>query len=186
MSEMVSEAFAGLFAQYEEHLRSQRNGGGCDSYQARKLLRDLLKGKRRPSIPAYNSQAVSNSPLTQLFPGDTGVLFNAEKPITGSASIAFCITPLTEREVRGISVELIFPAAPGAFNYQIQSADTYDATGSAFFTGGTSTIVAGTVEPDGTTRARVELSPWIGKFVRLLVNQANANNVAVTANVTVH
>lgn len=132
--------------------------------------------------PLYNSQAVSNSPLHCLFPGDTLALFNAEKPATGQSSVAVAIAPKEGRGGLALAFEFIFPAAPGAFNYQIQGADT-DTNGS-YFTEGSGTVNAVTAESDGTFRARVELHPWQAKFARVAIAQQNANGVAVTINVT--
>ena len=133
-------------------------------------------------MPAYNSQVISNSPLRQLFPGETYQLFNAEIPALGTASIAVCITEKEGRDLPGLSFEFIFAAAPGAFSYVIQGADTDQA--SAYFNEGGGVVNAVAVMPDGTSRARVELKPWMAKFCRIFITAANANGVAVIVNVT--
>jgi len=131
--------------------------------------------------PLYGSTVAGNA--RALYPGDTFTLFNAELPTSGQASLSVNLANLFSRNVRGLALELIFATAPGAFNFQIQGADTDEAA--AFFTEGTGTVTVGTVQSDGTTRARVELSPWAAKFMRLLCQAQTANGVAVTARVTV-
>lgn len=132
--------------------------------------------------PLYNSQVATNSPLHAIYPGDTFPLFSAESPLTGQASIQVPIGELWQRRVTGISVEIIFSANPGAFNFQIQGADTDNPA--AYFTEGSGTVNQSTAMADGTFRARVELSPWVAKFMRLLINTQTANAVTVSANVT--
>lgn len=134
-------------------------------------------------MPLYNSQVISNSPLTQLFPGDTFPLFNNEFPLNTQASIAIAVTPKEGRDLPGLAFEFIWPADPGAFNFRIQGADT-DADGS-YFTEGAGTVVSpANAQPDGTFRARVELKPWMAKFCRVKVFIQSANGVAGTVNVT--
>lgn len=134
-------------------------------------------------MPLYNSQVVSNSPLRQLFPGDQYQLFNAEQPLTNQRSIAVCITPKEGRDLPGLAFEFIFSAAPGAFTFLIQGADTDDPN--AYFTeGATGTVNASTAMPDGTSRARVELKPWLARFCSISISAQTANPVNVTVNVT--
>lgn len=132
--------------------------------------------------PLYNSQVTTNSPLVAIYPGDTATLFNAETPLSGQNSIAVAVASGPQRVLRGLAFEFVFPAAPGVFNYRIQGSDTD--VDSSYFTEGSGTVTAVTVEADGTSRARVELSPWVAKFVRLNINVQNANGVAVTVKVT--
>lgn len=132
--------------------------------------------------PLYNSQATSNSPLVFIYPGDTYTLFNAESPLTGQSSIAVYISNSAEREVNGLALELVFSANPGTFNFRIQGSDS-DAD-SSYFTEGAGTVTTATQEADGTYRMRVELSPWVTKFMRLNINMQTQNNVTVTARVT--
>lgn len=132
--------------------------------------------------PLYNSQVITNSPMVTIKPGDTATLFNAETPLSGQNSIAVNVASGPDRVLRGLAFEFVFAAAPGAFNYRIQGSDT-DAD-SSYFTPGTGTVTAVTVEADGTSRARVELSPWVAKFARVNINAQNANGVAVTVKVS--
>jgi hypothetical protein len=134
-------------------------------------------------MPLYASQAVSNSPLRQIFPGETYPLINSEILLTGQFSIAVCVTEKEGRELPGLSFEFKWLTDPGAFNFRIQGADT-DENG-AYFTEGTGTVVSpANVMPDGTFRARVELKPWVAKFARIFVQLQSANAVACLCNVT--
>jgi hypothetical protein len=134
-------------------------------------------------MPLYNSQVISNSPLHCIYPGDSFTLFNAETPQTGQASIAVGIAPKEGRDLPGLAFEFIWPADPGAFNFRIQGADTE--TNGAYFTEGAGTVVSpASAQPDGTFRARVELKPWLARFVRILVALQSANAVAGSVSVT--
>lgn len=134
-------------------------------------------------MPLYNSQVISNSPLRQLFPGETVALFNAETPLNNQASIAVCVTEKEGRTLPSLSFEFIWPTDPGAFNFRIQGADT-DVEDS-YLTEGAGTVVSpATTQPNGSFRSRVELSPWVAKFCRVKVFTQSANAVAGTVNVT--
>lgn len=72
-----------------------------------------------------------------------------------------------------LSAEVTFAAAPGAFNFQLQTADndvdsSYSPEGSA--------VTALT----GTNVARIELNDVVAKFARIYFTSLT-NNVAVTA-----
>lgn len=134
-------------------------------------------------MPLYNSQVIGNSPLRQLFPGETLALINNEILLTNQFSIAACVTEKEGRDFVGLSFEFKWLADPGAFNFRIQGADT-DENG-AYFTEGSGIVVSpANVMPDGTFRARVELKPWLAKFVRIFVALQSANAVACLCNVT--
>jgi len=131
-------------------------------------------------MPLYGTQHIS------ITPGDpsAALLFNAETPATGAASIAVAIEQQSGRVINGLVLELVFAASPGAFNYQIQGADTD--SDADFLTEGSGTVISSTgPQSDGTFVARVELSLWLANFVRIKVAQQNANGVAVTARVRV-
>jgi|SRR5579863_1046423 len=131
-------------------------------------------------MPAYGTVVAGNQRL--IYPGDTFALFSAEQPVSGEASISVQPSYLWARRLTGLSFEIIFSANPGTFNFQIQGADTDSAT--KFATEGNGTVTTATAMGDGTYLARVELSPWVARWVRLLVSAATQNAVNVTVNVT--
>lgn len=112
--------------------------------------------------------------------GVDDALIKGEQPVAGTSSIPVCITPC----VQGAGVPLItfefsfyatgtlVPAAPGAFEIDIQEADT-DAD--AFYILPTNTAYTVTAVNATTQKARVDLSPTGGKFLRVkLVTRTNA------------
>lgn len=135
-------------------------------------------------MPLYNSQVISNSPLNCLYPGDTIALFNNETPQNNQASIAVAIAPKEGRDLPGLSFDFTWPADPGAFNFRIQGANID--TDAAYLTEGSGTVVSPATGPqsDGSFISRVELKPWLAKFVRVKVFIQSANAVAGTVNVT--
>lgn len=126
-------------------------------------------------MPAYGSLG---SPVA-AYPGDTVVVFNAESLSTNGASIAVVPSgPYEQRSQADISVEVSFSGAPGAFEIDIQSADTD--TANAYIVEPT----VGTITTVNTGNyARVEL-PVRARFVRLFVKAQPANVVTCTAKIT--
>jgi len=121
---------------------------------------------------------------------DAGV--KGEQPAVGTASIAAYIAganamaspPAISIEVSFFATGTLNPSAPGSFEIDIQEADT-DAD--AFYA-----VPTVAENPDGTTaykitsvsattqKARVDLSPQGGKFIRaLLVSRGNAVDMVV-------
>jgi hypothetical protein len=146
-------------------------------------------------MPAY----VAANPIV-LYPGDQGYAYGTVAPYastptgesrtatvlaTGTSSQAFCIAPNinTPGNAPSISLEIIFSGDPGAFNFQIQDADT-DATSNYVTvpTGGTITAAANL--SGSTFVARVELVPIKGSFVRLKTSTQTANAVTCIAKFT--
>lgn len=126
-------------------------------------------------MPAYgtrNPQAI--------YPGDLPtVLWSAEAPATGTTSLAVALflDPNIGNAAK-LSVEVSFSAAPGAFEIDIQDADTdVDAAYIAIPNAIINAVNAGNF-------ARFELSPFVGRFVRLLMKTQPANAVNTTAKVT--
>ena len=110
--------------------------------------------------------------------GDSYAVINNENPQPAlpykSAQVALA-TGLRVTAQR-ISAEVTFAAAPGAFSFQLQTADSevdasYSPEGSA--------VTAVT----GTNVARIELNSVVAKFVRLVFSSLT-NNVAVTAKIS--
>jgi hypothetical protein len=128
---------------------------------------------------AYNSV----SPAPTLSPGESYNVFNSERPLSATYSQQLYIANSSLQPNVSISVELSWPSNPGAFNYQIQDSDT-DTT-DAYQTIPTSgTVTSAVVGPSGAYYARVELSPFRGRYVRIYVNTQTANVVSGTVKVT--
>jgi hypothetical protein len=101
-------------------------------------------------------------------------------PAAGVASIPACITspvqggppPMVTFEFSFYATGTLVPAAPGAFEIDIQEADT-DAD--AFYIQPTNAAYKVTAVNATTQKARVDLSPTGGKFIRvLLLTRTNA------------
>jgi hypothetical protein len=132
--------------------------------------------------PAYAASSAA-LPIDAIYPGDSAVVWNAERPLTGAASKALAITP-NPAPFGGpinISVEINFSATPGAFEIRVQTADTD--TDNAYQTeasGGTITLIGG----DGSGfYVRTEIAVK-AKFVRLLMKTQSANAANVTAKIS--
>ncbi len=134
-------------------------------------------------MPLFNSQVVTNSGLNCIYPGDTFTLFNGETPQTGQSSIAVGVAENPARSTTSLAFDFFWATNPGAFNFQIQGSD--DAlVDSAYFTEGSGTVTVVTAQADGSFRARVELTPWVAKLVRVKVAAQSSNAVACTVKVT--
>jgi hypothetical protein len=125
-------------------------------------------------MPTYSNTV----PPIAIAAGDSYAVINNENPQPAlpykSAQVAVA-TGLRVTAQR-ISAEVTFAAAPGAFNFQLQTADSdvdasYSPDGSA--------VTALT----GTNVARIELNNVVAKFVRLVFSSLT-NNVAVTAKIS--
>lgn len=124
-------------------------------------------------MPAYGS---IGSPIAS-YPGDSIVLFNAESLATNGASLACSVarSPWSERTQADLSIEISFDGAPGAFELDIQTADT-DTANAYIVEPSVGTITA----VNSGNYARVEL-PVRANFIRLFVKTQPANSVHCTA-----
>ena len=129
--------------------------------------------------PSYNA-----APPPDVYAGSCATLFSAEQPTTGTFSQQFHVTPPESQKPAPIalSFELAFAGNPGAFNIQIQDADT-DATGNYVTLPTAGTVTSCPVTAGGSFTCRVELSPWRANFGRLYVQTQAANAVNLTAKV---
>jgi hypothetical protein len=119
---------------------------------------------------------ITSGNITAIYPGDQFLLFNAEQPAPGQASQQVCLANAPNAtSLPGAAVEIFFSAAPGAFNVQVQEADTdTDAAYITIPTTGTITTVS------GTNFARVEFPTLKAKFLRVLLStRTNAVNLTV-------
>lgn len=101
-----------------------------------------------------------------------------ETPVAGQASIAICLAGRDNGGPPMVCFEGVFSAAPGAFEVDIQEADT-DAD--AYYT--TPSNPAYTITAVGANQQfRVDLSPTGGKFMRAkLVSRTNAVTLVLKA-----
>lgn len=125
-------------------------------------------------MPAYNTL----NPPTALYPGDTGLAFNAEQPATGELSQQFALAPYQGNSPAAISIEVSFSGVPGAFQFQIWEADTdnlndYIEVGSDAIT---------TV--NGNNVARLDINEFLGTFIAISCVAANANAVNATVKIS--
>jgi len=106
---------------------------------------------------------------------------SGEQPAPPQTSIAAAIGPVAGAHgpQPAISVEIRFSGAPGAFNVQVQEADT-DAD--AFYITPTNAAYTMTVVT-AQNIARADLTTGAGKFIRVLLS-SRTNAVAMTAKVT--
>jgi hypothetical protein len=135
--------------------------------------------------PLYNSQVLTNTPLQSVGKGDAvlPLLFSAETPLAGQASLAVALQPSTVSSgPEQFAIELRCPGGIGAGVFQIQDADTYDATGTNFTSINFNGLVPGQIDStsvNASGTARVELTAR-ARFVRLLCVTAPGAAVTVT------
>jgi hypothetical protein len=152
-------------------------------------------GVANAAVPAYPNPANLPRGLAQ---GDSIFLFGlqsaadksipisemnvvGETPTPPQASIACCMGPVAgiNGPQPAISVEIRFSGAPGAFNVQVQEADT-DAD--AFYITPSNLAYTMTVVT-AQNIARADLTTGAGKFIRILLS-SRTNAVSMTAKVT--
>ena len=126
-------------------------------------------------MPAYGA---AGSVVTALYSGDSALAFNAEQPATGVASIPFALYRSRNDVPPSLSVEVFFAAAPGAFEFDVQEADTE--TANAYVTNASATLTA----VNAGFYGRIELPQVFAKFVRILCKTQNANAVNATVKVS--
>jgi hypothetical protein len=110
-------------------------------------------------------------------PNDTGGGGNiksiaAEAPAAPQASIAIALADTDAHINDNLAIEIFFTAAPGAFEVDLQEADTYNDAAFTFVSGGSNKITAVIA---ATNVGRLDIDGVIARFVRLnLVSRANA------------
>lgn len=133
--------------------------------------------------PLYNSQAVAGGQLQSIWPGSPvdALLFSAETPATGAASLAVAITPKTASGgQQTVSIQFECPAAGiGAGVFQIQASDLDAAANYTSINFGGATpgqVVNASLNASGV--ARVELQT-AARFLRVLCVTTPGVNVTV-------
>lgn len=139
-------------------------------------------------------QSTSSLPLSLLLPGDVGYAFGTRSTYAGVADAGEAVTTGEKSQAfalmtggmpfagspQQLSLELLFNQAPGAFNIQLQTADTdVDAAYQTEPNIGTVT----TTGQSSTTSVRIEAYVK-ARFARVLVSSAPANsNTTVIAKI---
>lgn len=119
------------------------------------------------------------SSATALYPGDSYLCINAEKPVNGTLSQIVALSQKDAGNGQHISAEITFAGVPGAFEVDVMTSDTDNPNDFVPVTGGAVTTV-------GTGNAgRVELNVN-ALFAALLTKTANANAVNCTGKITQH
>lgn len=129
-------------------------------------------------MPAYSATAQ----ITAVGPGDSKTVWTTAdgKPATGAASDRVALAGLDVTSMggsAGLTVEVKFSADPGAFQIDVQIADTD--TDGAYVTEGSSSLTAVNTAFYG----RIELWPVQGKFARLVMTDDPANAVTLIAKI---
>lgn len=118
-------------------------------------------------MPAYGA----SSTVTALYPGDSKDVIVNETPLTNYVSERAALYQDQQGVGGKLSVEIVFNAAPGAFEYDVQTSDT-DVSAN-FVTEAAGAIAA----VNANNVARLELNNVFAKFARLLCKTQNANAV---------
>jgi len=134
--------------------------------------------------PLYNSQALSNSPLEMVPVGSPAgaVLFNAETPGNGQASIAKAIQSKTvSGGQQSLSFQFECPLGLGGGVFQIQACDFMDVAGANFNSEGfgganPGQVVLANMNASGVGRVELTIN---ARFVRILCVTAPGNPVTV-------
>jgi hypothetical protein len=150
-------------------------------------------------MPVYNAQTPGPP---ALYAGDSFYVFGTvdriSGAVTGEAVIAntvsqqIVLAPMPASDPPSLSVELSFvssttglPAAPGAFDIELQTADTDDSGSYLTEASTAATMTTAAVTPVGNPArflTRSEFSPIKAKFARLWVKTPPANaNIFVIA-----
>jgi hypothetical protein len=124
-------------------------------------------------MPVYGTL---NIPPALLF-GDQISLWNNENPVAGSPSERIAVTESRQGLQQFVRIQLHFSGQPGAFQVDIQTADT-DAD--PYFVTQWNTSMA-KVNAGGTGSFQYMFQ---AKFLRLIMTTSPANNVTTTAMVT--
>jgi hypothetical protein len=122
-------------------------------------------------VPAYSNAF----PPLSIAKGESGQVLNENGISTALpySSSRVALLPGAGIHAQRVSAEVTFSAAPGAFSFQVQTADTDDA---AHYVNEGSAISA----VNASNVARIELNAVVAKFARITFT-ALTNNVTVTA-----
>lgn len=129
-------------------------------------------------MPNY-SQSSAALPISSLYPGQSGLSFDAETPTAPQAGKAFCIAALGPgSQPKSVNLEIAFSADPGAFQVDLQEADTDVDAAYVTISGASLTAV------NSGFYARVDKIPASARFYRASL-VSRTNSVTLTAKLTV-
>ena len=127
-------------------------------------------------MPAYSS---TGNRVVLCCPGDSQVVWNAESPLTSTASQQVALSQVQSETNISASVEILFSGAPGTFSITIQTADTdVDAAYTALSSASPITTV------NTGNYASYQLTSLRCNFMRLYMTTAPSNSVTTTATIT--
>lgn len=120
-----------------------------------------------------------------LQPGGKVILFNNTQPTTGAHSQQVFMQPAPPPAASAafIALEFAFSANPGTLNYQVEDATT-DLTGNYLTIPGYGTLTSCPQSEGLAYTCRIELNPFMGRYLRVYVNTATQNAVNVTVSVS--
>lgn len=124
-------------------------------------------------MPGYQT----SGSITALYPGDSKVVFSAETPTSGTASLQVALSQAPGGTPTKLSMEIAFAAAPGAFEYDLETSDTDSDADYVPESTTVTTVNAGFV-------GRAEFPNIIALFARVRAKTQNANGVASTVKLT--
>lgn len=132
-------------------------------------------------MPAY-VQGSPNLPLQALYPGGIpATVWSAEALVTGTPSSAIAIALLPDNNVASVSFEVKFSAAPGAFEIDIQEADTDE---DAAYTNIANAVITDAQLNSSGVYARIDIVGQRSKFLRAMPAIKPANAVNATGKFT--
>ena len=120
-----------------------------------------------------------------LLPGGKVILFNNTQPTTGARSqqVYVAPTPPPSASATFVALEFSFSGNPGALNYQVEDAST-DLTGNYVTIPSAGTLSSCPQSEGLAYTCRIELNPFMGRYLRVYVSTATQNAVNVTVSVT--
>jgi hypothetical protein len=126
-------------------------------------------------MPLFGAQTIP----TAAYPGDSVTVINAEKLLINQFSERIALPPNQGGNGNTLSVELFFAAAPGAYEFDLYVGDTDNSN--AFVQEGAAISGA----PNAAGYFRAEFNNVAAKEACLFCKAVNANNVNVTAKISV-
>lgn len=137
-------------------------------------------------MPAYNSQALAGGNLQSISPGQgTAVVFNAETPASGVASVACAIQAHSVSSgPQLVSVQFECPGGIGSGVFQIQDASedvAADYCSINFNSATPGQVVTGNMNASGVARVELQVA---ARFLRILC--VTTPGAAITVRIQAH
>ena len=129
-------------------------------------------------MPAYNFLV----PPPAIETNESYLVWNADTPASGTLSQQVALARSRGGYPPAASVEVIFSASPGAFEIDVQEADTDLASNYVGALGGA--LTTATLGANGTYVVRIDLNPVTARFLSLLMKTAPTwTSLTVTARI---